>query len=306
MQARIQLLSTGSQDEKICTVAEEILTDISVAFNHSFTLMREKIGQSSIDAYNTPLTEETVSACADSDAAIVCRADCAGQDDLLSSLRIPCRMRIFPAGDKRCYLIKTMALDAQTLSDAMQIAFETAKREELPLRYVLPSGKSALEFKLSITSRLPYFPDVAVEEMSPAQAAEFFVLSPESNGVFVFPPYAGGIFFAENTALQEIPMYIYERCEGNCGYVYSPVIPPSIGRNDEVNPSGICLAISDLLRYALKLEKEADCVESAIRNVLEAGWRTPDMSDQPGTISTMKMLQLISEQITLAGQLMQS
>ena len=60
-----------------------------------------------------------------------------------------------------------------------------------------------------------------------------------------------------------------------------------------------------MLRYSLKLEQEADCVDSAVKNILEAGWRTPDMTNMGDGISAYKMQQLISEQINLAGELLQ-
>jgi 3-isopropylmalate dehydrogenase len=36
-----------------------------------------------------------------------------------------------------------------------------------------------------------------------------------------------------------------------------------------------------LLRYSLKLEKEAQVIEQAVHQVIDAGYRTPDLA-QPG------------------------
>ena len=67
------------------------------------------------------------------------------------------------------------------------------------------------------------------------------------------------------------------------------------------------MALSSMLRITLQLEREADCMDSALRNVLEYGWRTPDMmpTDESKVITPEEMTDLICEQISLAGQLMQ-
>ena len=57
------LLPASAPGEKLCGYAEQILTEVSAAFQHSFTLKREKIGEKSMAAYNEPLTDEAVEAC---------------------------------------------------------------------------------------------------------------------------------------------------------------------------------------------------------------------------------------------------
>ena len=67
---------------------------------------------------------------------------------------------------------------------------------------------------------------------------------------------------------------------------------------------GIILACAMLLRYSLGLDKEADCVEAACRNVIAAGWRTQDMAE-PGkpAIGCQGLGELICQQIELAGEI---
>ena len=47
MHAKIILLPGSQTGERLCSVAEEILTDISVSFGHTFSILRDKIGEAS-------------------------------------------------------------------------------------------------------------------------------------------------------------------------------------------------------------------------------------------------------------------
>jgi len=53
--AKIMLLPASAPGEKLCGYAEQILTEVSAAFQHSFTLKREKIGEKSMAAYKAKI-----------------------------------------------------------------------------------------------------------------------------------------------------------------------------------------------------------------------------------------------------------
>ena len=117
------------------------------------------------------------------------------------------------------------------------------------------------------------------------------------------PPYAGVMLCEMATALHGAPMMLYDVSENGRNAVYAPVVLEGILPTDPINPLGMVLASAALLS-GLKLEHEADCVEAAVKNVLAAGWRTPDMGDEDSdlTIDGDRMLRLISDQINLAGE----
>ena len=71
MHAKIMLLPGSARGEALCRCAEQVLTDVSAAFQHSFSLLREKIGEQSLQAYQEPLTEEAVAACEKSQAVLL-------------------------------------------------------------------------------------------------------------------------------------------------------------------------------------------------------------------------------------------
>lgn len=91
--------------------------------------------------------------------------------------------------------------------------------------------------------------------------------------------------------------------------LYEPVhgSAPDIAGKDMANPIGMILSAAMLLRQALSLSNEAECVETAVKNVLDAGWRTADMA-MPGAprIGTGAIGKLIAEQVDMVGAVMGS
>jgi 3-isopropylmalate dehydrogenase len=71
--------------------------------------------------------------------------------------------------------------------------------------------------------------------------------------------------------------------------LYEPIhgSAPDIAGQGKANPTGTILSAAMLLRYSLKLEREAQAVESAVDNVLAQGARTADIAPRGGSyIST--------------------
>lgn len=80
---------------------------------------------------------------------------------------------------------------------------------------------------------------------------------------------------------------------------------PDIAGKDIANPLATILSAAMLLRYGLKLESEAVCIEKAVSAVLDAGWRTGDIAGKEREalaasgklVGTKKMGQLVVEAI---------
>ena len=80
---------------------------------------------------------------------------------------------------------------------------------------------------------------------------------------------------------------------------------PSQAGRDTANPIGMILCAAMMLKKALRLASEADCVEMAVRNVLDSGWRTADMvSGNAPRVGTEAIGKLIAEQVDTAGAVM--
>ena len=129
--------------------------------------------------------------------------------------------------------------------------------------------------------------------------------SPDNIGFLLAALYPGCILLPAATALFGIPGILYDEYIGSGPRLYVHNVSYEPLGIDDANPIGIQRAASAFLRSRFGLFREADCMDAAIHNVLEAGWRTSDISmiNFP-RISMSAMGKLISEQIQLAGNFM--
>ena len=85
--------------------------------------------------------------------------------------------------------------------------------------------------------------------------------------------------------------------EGRLG-MYEPIhgSAPDIAGQDKANPIATILSAAMMLRYSFDLEKEAQAIENAVTQVLDAGYRTGDiMSPGMKLIGCREMGRLIAE-----------
>src|SRR5206468_11453590 len=85
---------------------------------------------------------------------------------------------------------------------------------------------------------------------------------------------------------------LYERVHGSA---------PDIAGLGVANPLGAIASAAMLLRYTARLEQEADDVEEAIRMVLDAGYRTPDLErrrESSIAANTSEIGELVIEALT--------
>ncbi|KAI0024598.1 putative 3-isopropylmalate protein [Xylariomycetidae sp. FL0641] len=90
----------------------------------------------------------------------------------------------------------------------------------------------------------------------------------------------GSIGLSPSASLSGIP-----DGKNRCNGIYEPIhgSAPDISGKGIVNPIGTILSIAMMCRYSLRLPKEADAIEAAVRNVLDAGVRTKDLGGETGT-----------------------
>jgi len=312
--AKIMLLPGGAHGDALCSMAEDILIDVSAAFRHSFSLMRGKIGQKSLDAQGEILTDDTVAACEQCQAVLVLDEKETGAKALYDALNLPLRIRSFCVPEALCgrreaplslWVAQTLSVDAQTLRSAMASAFRFAREMDIRITHVAPTGPSLSEWKGMIQVQQTAFPTVAADSLSAPEAITALISAPHGLGMVLCPPYAGGILSAAATALCTRPALMYDFSFDEGIGVYAPHIPAGLSPEDEPNPIACALAVATLLRFSLGLTREAACVEAAVNNVLSAGWRTPDAA-RPGDprVGAQAIVQLICEQISVAGELM--
>ena len=99
----------------------------------------------------------------------------------------------------------------------------------------------------------------------------------------------GSIGMLSSASLNETKFGLYEPSHGSA---------PDIAGQDKANPIATILSAAMMLRYSLDLDKEADAVKAAVRQVLKDGYRTGDiMSDGCTKVGTKEMGTLIAERL---------
>lgn len=136
------------------------------------------------------------------------------------------------------------------------------------------------------------YPDVACADLLVDNAAMQLVRDPGQFDVLVTSNMFGDILSDEASMVTgSIGMLPSASLgEGSFG-LYEPIhgSAPDIAGQGKANPIATILSAAMLLRYSLRLEKEANAVESAVTSVLEQGLRTPDIARGGKSVGTRAM-----------------
>lgn len=99
----------------------------------------------------------------------------------------------------------------------------------------------------------------------------------------------GSIGMLASASLNDSKFGLYEPSHGSA---------PDIAGKDIANPIATVLSAAMMLRYSFDLDKEADAIEAAVKQVLKDGYRTGDiMSDGCEKVGCKKMGDLLAERI---------
>ncbi|KAJ3331600.1 3-isopropylmalate dehydrogenase [Blyttiomyces sp. JEL0837] len=141
------------------------------------------------------------------------------------------------------------------------------------------------------------FPSVPVRHQLVDSAAMIMVKEPRSlNGVIVTENMFGDILSDEASvipgSLGLLPSASLNGWGGGSVGLYEPIhgSAPDIAGQGVANPIGTILSAALLLRYSLKMEREARGIEDAVRKVLDdpseggLGLRTRDLGGKSGTV----------------------
>lgn len=307
MRAKIMLLTSSDRDEINAAYAEKILIDLSAAFDHTFSMRQERIGERSKAAAGEALTDKAIAACQECQAVFVCDAGAEGVQDLYDALNLPMLVRSFCVPEVLCgrhekpvnlYVGSVFSMDEDTLRQAIQSAFSLAQEMDVRLCHCAPTGKSQAEWTAAVRVQETAFPHLSADALTAPEAIRGMISSPERMGMLLCPPYAGSIMLSAGTALSTHPNVIHDFSFDESIGVYAPVLPRD---HSDISPFAAALAVAKLLRCSLHLSKEAACLEAALSNVIVGGWET---KEDGGELSGMDVVELIGEQIATAGELM--
>ncbi|MFL6549605.1 MAG: 3-isopropylmalate dehydrogenase [Povalibacter sp.] len=133
------------------------------------------------------------------------------------------------------------------------------------------------------------FPDVKLEHMLVDSAAMHLIRKPASFDVIVTENMFGDILTDEASMLAGSLGLLPSASLGASKLgVYEPIhgSAPDIAGKGIANPFGTILSVALLLRHSLELQTEAQVVEKAVADVIQAGVRTADIATSGTPVST--------------------
>ncbi len=189
-----------------------------------------------------------------------------------------------------------------------RVAFEAARKRKNKLMSVdkanvLESSRFWREVVVRVSKE---YPDVELSHMYVDNAAMQLVRNPAQFDVIVTSNLFGDILSDEASMITGSIGMLQSASLGQGSYgLYEPVhgSAPDIAGQDKANPIATILSVAMMLRYSFGLEKEAKAIESAVTAVLDAGFRTLDITSQGMTVvGTKEMGRLIRESIGSSGE----
>jgi len=145
------------------------------------------------------------------------------------------------------------------------------------------------------------YPQIEVDHLYVDAAAMHIITNPRRFDVILTENLFGDILSDEAAVIAGSLGMLASATVGGTVDLYEPVhgSAPDIAGQGIANPLGAIASAAMLLRHTAGLEDEATDIEAAIRAVLDAGYRTPDIARGTGghLIRTAEMGQLVAEAV---------
>ncbi|MBR5232486.1 MAG: hypothetical protein IKW00_09630 [Clostridia bacterium] len=308
MRKKIVLLYEDDCGRLLCEVASRVLTAVSLSFGHTFSVSVRCCRDEEID-------DAALTVCSEADAVLAASDNMKCLDSLVAEMYCNCRVRDLRYGemienraltgkdkDFCALIVQALEADEAALLEAGKQAAAIAKQETLPLRPVPPAGKLAEVWEKALAAAFAE-QYVNAQGVSLPDVIPAVIAMPDEVGVLLCPPYAGMVLAPALKALCGAPAMCYDRYTGGQCPLYAALSASERTAGSEANPFGLIRAIEQLLREEFEMELEAGCVEAAMRNVLQAGWRSPDIAvtGYP-QLGAEGMTELLCQQIEVAGE----
>jgi 3-isopropylmalate dehydrogenase len=204
-------------------------------------------------------------------------------------------------GDERG--VNTLLYTTSEIERVARIAFQIATKRRKKVTSVDKANVlEVMELWRKSVTRIgsDEFPEIELEHLYVDNAAMQLIRRPKSFDVILADNMFGDIISDEAAQLTGSLGMLPSASIGADGAIYEPVhgSAPDIAGKDIANPIASVLSLAMLFRFSLNLDKAADDVEEAIRNVLQRGYRTADIFEHGTTkVGCREMGNIILEEI---------
>jgi len=176
----------------------------------------------------------------------------------------------------------TMVYTKNEVARVARIAFQLAQKRRGKLTSVDKANVLEVSqlWRATVAEIAAEFPDVTLEHQYVDAMAMHLMNQPRNYDVVLTENLFGDILSDESAVITGSLGMLPSATIGGKVNLYEPVhgSAPDIAGKGLANPLGAILTGALILRHSAGLEAEAHAVETAVRNVLEAGFRTPDLA----------------------------
>jgi 3-isopropylmalate dehydrogenase len=176
----------------------------------------------------------------------------------------------------------TMRYTREEVVRVARIAFELASKRRKKLTSVDKANVLEVSqlWRATVNQVAKEFPEVSVEHQYVDAMAMHLMNQPRNYDVVLTENLFGDILSDESAVIAGSLGMLPSATIGGKVNFYEPVhgSAPDIAGKGLANPLGAILTGAMILRHSAKLEAEAAAVETAVRKVLEQGFRTPDLA----------------------------
>jgi 3-isopropylmalate dehydrogenase len=184
--------------------------------------------------------------------------------------------------DDRRSAHNTMRYSVEEIERVARVAFEQAKSRRGKVTSVDKANvlETSQLWRRTVTEVASDYPEVHLEHMYVDACAMHLIANPGRFDVILTENLFGDILSDEASAITGSLGMLPSATVGGHVDIYEPVhgSAPDIAGQGIANPLGAIASVAMLLRHSAGMELEAADLETAISQVLDEGYRTPDLA----------------------------